>query len=432
MSNDQQKGAKEQCIRLLMELKIQRMTKKKIAETCVEKSLSLGEYDVSTITSYFTRVNDKDFKFSPEFPTAELISTLIQILGEQPITQNKYNGTIIFSYWSEGSTEHKDSDVLKTAFIRINLDDLDSIVDNTCELFYIKNHEKKEPIEGWFRKKSTGEGVLIFNFDNGTSLLMYLHDHKDFVGKFYKGTYIATPGTSGSYIAAGIAIFQVQEKPISEFINYVRDETEKEIIESELYKKRFLLNNTVYHDVFSLKTYDTYKELKRFNKYYIRYRKSASTKKIHGDLINIEPNGRVSYKGMEPTIINGRCFIQKTHDDEKAKNLIIELYQEADSNKQGFEFRNPHSFMMFDIRNHSAVIEGYLLKPKNEYFPHSEICYLIELTDDNLNEESFQPSKFEFELTVAEQLFENIKNYHEESNKHLIIQAFHILLKGLN
>lgn len=390
------------CAKLLVEFS-RKVTSKDILEAC--KIANYEHYqkykNVESWEKSLSQIRNRDYISG--IATKEFLNVLLEIQNRIIIA---YDTTIVFSYWSEGAEDNFDSDGLKVAYISLSFNSIDNIDGATCHLIY---PNKKLPKKG-IVKKLFNEDKLSFQFDNGTAMLMYIGNKNNVRDKFYKGTYISSPH---GHISAGAALFQVKRENVTQTMKNERDKGEQDRIATEIYKKRLLALNEVpcFGKVHDLQTKEFYKELSYLkDHYYVRYRKSETDGKIHGDLIKIETSGRVIYKGAQNISEYGRCFIQKSDRYPEAKNLIIEFYQEKDIQKLSFEYRQPNSFLILDIRNLSEVIKGQLLKPRRGYFPHSSKCFLIKVTKSGFDENEFDPSNFESKDAL--ELFSKVEKYH--------------------
>jgi len=427
MTVEEYENDRQRVIKLLDDL--YPLKRPEIAEFCHKKNPALFPNAKSLETTLSHIKNDQNFRpfrtsfrksGDQNFPFNALATILEEKYKQEKVSDSYYCATMLFIYWSEGRIQNKDLDILKVGFIALNSDDLTNRVkrfsksekvSSNCILHYVRNGVVRDRISGVYRRDENDDQILIFNFDNGTSILMCFDRPGEFADSFYKGVYVASPGSD---LACGTALFKIYEKHINDFLQYTIEDAS--IIAAELYKKRFLIKDKPWFSKTSeLKMYNSYVQLENIKGPYLRYRFSSTTGKIHGDLITIESFGRVIYRGSEATNIYGRCFVQTSEKYINAKNLIIELYQQPDTDKRGFEFRSPHSFMMFDIRDVSLstkIIKGYMLRPKTEYFPHTDVCYLIKVRKGKINEQS-SIKEFAFNSDNPVAICQKIKGYHD-------------------
>ena len=194
----------EECIRLLKSLRSKGQAFTSIADLY---SKTNPDVNTGTLALDFTNIL-KHGNFNKGSVTVELVSFLTQ-LDKKTASTISSDSTIVFYYWSEGKSNNESEDELKTAFILIDLKQLKNLsplsprTSKICELRY----PKREPLDGSCQIVGDAK-VLNLIFDQGTSLLMSIpNSFNDCFNKFYKGTYIVTPG---GYTACGIALFEVQ------------------------------------------------------------------------------------------------------------------------------------------------------------------------------------------------------------------------------
>jgi len=387
----------EECQALFASLKAKGIGQDKLAELYFEEGNQNHSKSIASLKVKFSGIATGNFK--SKILDTNLLNFLT-VLDENTPEKKAYSSQIFFYFWSEGENNNVSEDRLKIAAIKLDLKMLATQGKVQCSLQY-ETHA--EFITGSC-KLVHDKKVLSFTFDQGTSFLMCIPNAiKDSKGKYYKGTYAASP--DGGYTSCGIALFEVCEKESS--FKDIPDE-KKERIKAELYKKRFLIlsDQAVYSGPAEFKTHSSFNDLKDFETPYIRYRKSLSDGRIHGDFIKIEKFGRVIYHGTETENVYGRCFIQRDVNVQHSKNLIIELYQESDKDKRGFEFRSPHSFMMFDIAISSNIFMGYALRPNSKLKLQGGNCFLIKVDIPGWKEKDFKPLEFEDSMIS---LKENLK-----------------------